>query len=118
MEAAQEARVPRVDVQNAQPVFQRYSCAWALHPDVVQRGHDLHTEKPAQQPHWHAARNLVAPARRGNDGDRWLHDPTCGDAAARQAVHRSFEVEFLSDPTGTLLLDSAGALQRAILAAQ
>ena len=48
----------------------------------------------------------------------------CCDTAARQAVHLGFNVEFLSDATGTLPLDnSAGQvsdeeLQRAILCAQ
>ena len=48
----------------------------------------------------------------------------CCDTTARQAVHRGFGVEFLSDATGTLpLSNSAGEvtaeeLQRAILCAQ
>ena len=48
----------------------------------------------------------------------------CCDTTARQAVHRGFTVEFLSDATGTLPLKntagevSAEELQRAILCAQ
>jgi nicotinamidase-related amidase len=48
----------------------------------------------------------------------------CCDTTARQAVHRGFEVEFLSDATGTLpLSNSAGRvtaeeLHRSILCAQ
>lgn len=48
----------------------------------------------------------------------------CCDTTARQAVHRGFTVEFLSDATGTLLLNNAAGevgaeeLQRAILCAQ
>lgn len=48
----------------------------------------------------------------------------CCDTTARQAVHRGFNVEFMSDATGTLPLDnstgqvSAEELQRAILCAQ
>ena len=48
----------------------------------------------------------------------------CCDTTARQAVHRGFNVEFMSDATGTFPLDnstgqvSAEELQRAILCAQ
>ena len=48
----------------------------------------------------------------------------CCDTTARQAFHRGFNVEFLSDATGTLPLSNAGGqvtaeeLQRSILAAQ
>ncbi len=48
----------------------------------------------------------------------------CCDTTARQAVHRGFKSEFLSDATGTLPLANAGGqvtaeeLQRSILAAQ
>jgi nicotinamidase-related amidase len=48
----------------------------------------------------------------------------CCDTTARQAVHRGFKAEFLSDATGTLSLSNAGGrvtaeeLQRSILAAQ
>jgi nicotinamidase-related amidase len=48
----------------------------------------------------------------------------CCDTTARQAVHRGFTVEFLSDATGTLPLNNAAGevsaeeLQRAILCAQ
>jgi nicotinamidase-related amidase len=48
----------------------------------------------------------------------------CCDTTARQAVHRGFRCEFLSDATGTLSLsNSAGQvtaeeLQRSILCAQ
>jgi nicotinamidase-related amidase len=48
----------------------------------------------------------------------------CCDTTARQAVHRGFKAEFLSDATGTLpLSNAAGAvtaeeLQQSILCAQ
>jgi len=48
----------------------------------------------------------------------------CCDTTVRQAVHRGFTVEFLSDATGTLPLKNAAGevsaeeLQRAILCAQ
>jgi nicotinamidase-related amidase len=57
---------------------------------------------------------------------RSIHHMThmCCDTTARQAVHRGFNVEFLSDATGTLpLANSAGKvaaeeLHRSILCAQ
>jgi nicotinamidase-related amidase len=48
----------------------------------------------------------------------------CCDTTARQAVHRGFKSEFLSDATGTLAVSNAGGsvtaeeLHRSILAAQ
>jgi nicotinamidase-related amidase len=48
----------------------------------------------------------------------------CCDTTARQAVHRGFQCEFLSDATGTLALSNAGGtvtaeeLHRSILTAQ
>ena len=73
----------------------------------------------------------------GTELDQWLREQTidtvaiagymthmCCDTTARQAVHRGFNVEFLSDATGTLPLKNAAGevtaeeLQRAILCAQ
>lgn len=130
MDAAKKAGVPRIVVQHTMPtkdlpIFQKDSSAWALHPEVERRGSELLIEK-----------NL--PGSFTNTGlEEWLHKEgvdtlvvsgymthMCCDTTARQAVHRGFKVEFLSDATGTLPLDNAGGkvtaeeLQRSILAAQ
>ena len=99
---------------------------WDLHPEVLARPYDLCIEK-----------NLPG-SFTGTALESWLRQQAidtvviagymthmCCDTTARQAVHRGFTVEFLSDATGTLPLkeDPAGEvnaeeLQRAILCAQ
>lgn len=130
MDAAEKAGIPRIVVQHTMPtpdlpIFQRNSPAWALHPEIVARGGDLHVEK-----------NLPG-SFTGTTLEAWLREHgvdtvvvsgymthMCCDTTAREAVHRGFKVEFLSDATGTLPLDNAGGkvsaeeLQRSILAAQ
>lgn len=130
MDAATTAGIPRIVVQHTMPtpevpIFQRGTSAWELHPEIAARGAELRIEK-----------NL--PGSFTNTGlEAWLREHgvdtvvvsgymthMCCDTTAREAVHRGFKVEFLSDATGTLPLDNAGGtvtaeeLQRAILAAQ
>lgn len=130
MDASSKAGIPRIVVQHTMPtkdlpIFQRDTGAWALHPEIAARGAELSIEK-----------NL--PGSFTNTGlEEWLRKQgvetvvisgymthMCCDTTARQAVHRGFKVEFLSDATGTLPLDNAGGkvtaeeLQRSILAAQ
>lgn len=130
MDAAAARDIPRVVVQHTfpqpdKPFFQRGTPQWQLHPEVRGRPHDLLIEK-----------NLPG-SFTGTELESWLRQQgidtvvisgymthMCCDTTARQAVHRGFGVEFLSDATGTLPLDnSAGKvtaeeLQRAILCAQ
>lgn len=130
MDASAKAGVPRIVIQHTMPsaempIFQRGTSAWDLHPEIASRGAELKIEK-----------NL--PGSFTNTGlEEWLRKNgvetvvvsgymthMCCDTTARQAVHRGFKVEFLSDATGTLPLDNAGGkvtaeeLQRSILAAQ
>jgi nicotinamidase-related amidase len=107
------------------PFFQRGSSEWALHPEVAERPHDLLLEKTLPggftgtglEP-WLKANGIDTVTIAG------YMTHMCCDTTARQAVHRGFKVEFLSDATGTLpLSNSAGSvtaeeLQRAILCAQ
>ncbi|MGQ0619723.1 MAG: cysteine hydrolase family protein [Panacagrimonas sp.] len=130
MDGAGKSGIPRIVIQHTMPtpelpIFQRGSAAWDLHPDIASRPSELKIEK-----------NL--PGSFTNTGlEEWLRKNgvdtlvvsgymthMCCDTTARQAVHRGFKVEFLSDATGTLPLDnSAGKvtaeeLQRSILCAQ
>lgn len=130
MDASVKVGIPRIVIQHTMPtadlpIFQRGTSAWDLHPDVASRDAELIIEK-----------NL--PGSFTNTGlEEWLRKNDvdtlvvsgymthmCCDTTARQAVHRGFKVEFLSDATGTLPLDnSAGKvtaeeLQRSILCAQ
>jgi nicotinamidase-related amidase len=130
MDAAEKSHVPVVVVQHTftkpdKPFFQRDTSQWQLHPAVADRPRQLHVEK-----------NLPG-SFTGTSLEEWLRKQCigtvaisgymthmCCDTTARQAVHRGFNVEFLSDATGTLpLKNSAGEvtaeeLQRAILCAQ
>jgi nicotinamidase-related amidase len=129
MDAA-EGRVLTVVVQHTfsrpdKPFFQKGSHGWELHPEVAARPRD-----------WLIEKNL--PGSFTNTGlEQWLRERAittvtiagymthmCCDTTARQAVHRGFHAEFLSDATGTLpLSNSAGRvtaeeLHRSILCAQ
>jgi nicotinamidase-related amidase len=129
MDAAQ-TRIPTILIQHTftqadKPFFQKGTPGWQLHPEVAKRPRDVLIEK-----------NL--PGSFTNTGlEDWLRQRAistvtiagymthmCCDTTARQAVHRGFNVEFLSDATGTLpLSNSAGKvtaeeLHRSILCAQ
>jgi nicotinamidase-related amidase len=130
MDAAAAQAMPLVVVQHTfpqpdKPFFQRGTPQWALHPEVQARPHDLWIEK-------HLPGSFT-----GTELGPWLRQQgietvviagymthMCCDTTARQAVHRGFTVEFLSDATGTLPLKNAAGevsaeeLQRAILCAQ
>ncbi|MGL4550594.1 MAG: cysteine hydrolase family protein [Gemmataceae bacterium] len=129
MDAA-AGRVPTVVVQHhfadaAMPFFQRGTRGWELHGEVAGRPRELLVEK--QLPGSFTGTPLEAWLR-----ERGVRTVTvagymthmCCDTTARQAVHRGFAVEFLSDATGTLpLSNKAGSvtaeeLQRSILCAQ
>lgn len=130
MDAATARNIPLVVVQHTfpqpdKPFFRRGTPQWELHPEVQARPHDLLIEK-----------NLPG-SFTGTTLEPWLRRQgvdtvviagymthMCCDTTARQAVHRGFTVEFLSDATGTLPLSNAAGevsaeeLQRAILCAQ
>ena len=129
MDAA-KGRVPTVVIQHTfaepdKPFFRKGTSGWELHPEVASRPHDALFEK-----------NLPGSFTKTGLED-WLRERgistvtiagymthMCCDTTARQAVHRGFNVEFLSDATGTLpLSNSAGQvtaeeLHRSILCAQ
>lgn len=129
MDAA-AGRVPTVVIQHhfpdaSKPFFQKGTPGWELHPEVAQRPHDVRVEK------------TLPGSFTGTNLEEWLREREidtvtiagymthmCCDTTAREAVHRGFQVEFLSDATGTLpVSNSAGEvtaeeLHRSILCAQ
>jgi nicotinamidase-related amidase len=127
MDAA-EGNIPVVVIQHHtmdKPVFRKGTKEWELHPEVAARPHDLRIEKTlpgsftnTELEDWLRRRGIDTVTIAG------YMTHMCCDTTARQAVHRGFKAEFLSDATGTLpLSNSAGQvtaeeLQQSILCAQ
>jgi len=127
MDAA-AGRIPTVVIQHHStdlPIFRKGSKEWELHPEVAERPRDLLMEKdlPGSFTNtvleaWLRERGITTVSIAG------YMTHMCCDTTARQAVHRGFKCEFLSDATGTLALSNAGGtvtaeeMQRSILAAQ
>lgn len=127
MDHAASAGVPVAVIQHTapsedSPTFRRGSDGWRLHPEVERRKRDILIEKS------------LPGSFTGTDLEKWLRErgvgrvaicgymtQMCCDTTARQAFHLGFQVDFLSDATGTLSIqNSAGAisdsdLHRAVL---
>jgi nicotinamidase-related amidase len=130
MDSAHVAQVPTIVVQHAAPqpdsvVFRRGSPEWQLRPEVAVR------------PRAALVHKYLPGSFTGTDLEQWLREhgvdtvviagymtQMCCDTTARQALHLGFNVEFLSDSTGTLdVTNEAGSvsaeeLHRAILVTQ
>ncbi len=130
MDEAAKQSVPTVVIQHHfdrpdAPMFRKGTKEWELHPEVAARPRDFLIEK------------TLPGSFTGTPLEAWLRERKietvtiagymthmCCDTTARQAVHHGFNVEFLSDATGTLpLTNSAGSvtaeeLHRSILCAQ
>ncbi len=112
MDAAHDAGIPVIVIQHAAPqpdssVFRRGSREWELRPEITSRPYGLLVHK-----------NLPG-AFTNTPLENWLHERSldtvvicgymtqmCCDTTARQASHRGFRVEFLSDATGTLAVQN------------
>ncbi len=130
MDAAQIAAIPVAVIQHAAPqpdstVFRHGSREWQLRPEIVVRPRAaiFHKNLPGS----FTGTELEAFLReQGVDTVviAGYMSQMCCDTTARQAVHLGFNVEFLSDATGTLdVSNEAGAvtaedLHRAILVTQ
>ncbi len=130
MDAAWEQGVGVVVVQHSagqpgSPVFARGGQSWELHPEVERRPRDLLVEKTLPGSftgtgleHWLRERGVARLAVTG------YMTQMCCDTTARQAFHRGFQVEFLSDATGTLGMQNyagsvtAEELHRTVLVTQ
>lgn len=130
MDVAAKAQIPTVVVRHHQaapdaPIFRKGSTEWELHPEVAARPADLLIDK------------TLPGSFTGTELEEWLKKSgigtisicgymthMCCDTTARQAMHHGYQVEFLSDATGTLAVEnSAGSvtaeeLHRATLCAQ
>ena len=118
IEAAREAGSAVVLVrQNAPagaPIFATGSAGWELHPEVA----------ALARPDDHVVDKMLPSAFAGTDLDDWLREQgvetltvvgfmtqNCVESTVRDAAHRGWPVEVLSDATGTVALaNSAGSL--------
>ena len=130
MDHAHATHMPVLVIQHSNPVpeataFRKGTHGWELHDEIKQRHTDIIIEK-----------NLPG-SFTGTNLDGWLKEHNisvitiagymtqmCCDTTARQAFHRGYTVNFLSDATGTLSIkNTAGTisdadLHRAILVTQ
>jgi nicotinamidase-related amidase len=127
MDHAARVGMPVVVIQHTAPLkdsptFREGSEGWKLHPEVERRKRDILIEK-----------NLPG-SFTGTELEEWLREQgvervaicgymtqMCCDTTARQAFHLGFQVDFLSDATGTLSVQSSAGtvsdcdLHRAVL---
>src|SRR5262249_14310600 len=108
IDAARSRDVPVVAIQHAAPqpdsaVFRKGRKEWELHPEIAAREHDvlIHKALPGsftdtQLESWLRDRGVETVVIAG------YMTQMCCDTTARQALHLGFNVEFLSDATGTL----------------
>jgi len=129
MDAANAKKIPVILVQHTGQdggeTFIKGTSGWELLQEVSKRPYDYLVEK-----------NLPG-SFTGTDLENWLQEnkidtvtiagymtQMCCDTTARQAFHRGFRVEFLSDATGTLTVSNYAGnitgeeLHRAILVTQ
>ncbi|WP_010582975.1 cysteine hydrolase family protein [Schlesneria paludicola] len=130
MDAAAKKSLPTVVIRHHQldsdsPIFRKGSTEWELHPEVEKRRYDLLIDKTL--PGSFTLTGLEEWLKSSGIGTLTIcgyMTHICCDTTARQAMHRGYNVEFLSDATGTLpVANSAGAvtaeeLHRSILCAQ
>ena len=130
MDAARKANVPTVVVRHHQPdpespVFRKGSEMWQLLDEVESRPHDILIDK--QLPGSFTKTELDEFLKKRNIDTVSIAGymtQVCCDTTARQAFHRGYNVEFLSDATGTLDVENkagsvkAEQLHEAILVAQ
>ncbi len=130
MDAAHSKGIAVVVIQHDSPqpdapVFRVGSPEWELHPEVTKRprGALLHKALPGsftgtELESWLRARGITTLTISG------YMTQMCCDTTARQALHLGFNVEFLSDATGTLAFKNAAGevsaeeLHRAVLVTQ
>ncbi|HLO86755.1 MAG TPA: cysteine hydrolase family protein [Nostocaceae cyanobacterium] len=108
IDIANQKDIPVIIVRHTQtqentPIFKQGTPEWELHPEITKRPYNLIIDK-----------NLPG-SFTGTELETWLRNhqidtvvisgymtQMCCDTTARQAAHLGFNVEFLSDATGTL----------------
>jgi len=122
MDWAHTSHVPIAMIQHTNmapesPAFRKGTPGWELHDEIKRRHYDILIEK------------TLPGSFTGTGLERWLEEKDiaavtiagymtqmCCDTTARQAFHRGYAVNFLSDATGTLsITNSAGSITDADL---
>jgi nicotinamidase-related amidase len=130
MDAASKANVPIAVVRHHQPdpespVFRRGSEMWQLHDEVESRPRDVLIDKQLPGSFTGTALEDFLKAKQADTVCiAGYMTQVCCDTTARQAMHLGYQVEFLSDATGTLDVENkagsatAEQLHESILVAQ
>jgi len=130
MDAASAASVPVIVVRHGDdgdesPIFRTGSSEWELHPEIERRDRDHLVDKTFPGSFTGTPLEEILQAE-GVDTVAITGYMThmCVDTTSRQAAHRGYAVEILSDATGTLSLENSGGsaageeLHRSTLVAQ
>ncbi|MEZ6087594.1 MAG: cysteine hydrolase family protein [Pirellulaceae bacterium] len=130
MDSAAKAKVPTIVIRHHQPdpqspIFREGSEMWQLHAEVQARPHDALIDKSLPGSFTDTVLDETL-RQRGIDtvSIAGYMTQVCCDTTSRQAFHRGYQVEFLSDATGTLdISNKAGSvtaeqLHESILVAQ
>lgn len=130
MDQAIAADVPTVVIRHHQPdpqspVFRKDSDMWQLHPEVERRHRDALIDKALPGSFTNTSLDAFLKEHSVDTVSiAGYMTQVCCDTTARQAFHRGYTVEFLSDATGTLdVANKAGSvtaeqLHESILVAQ
>jgi nicotinamidase-related amidase len=121
MDWAHEYQVPTAVIQHTSPVeaptFQKGANGWELHDEIKRRHADIVIEKhlpgsftDTGLEDWLKGEGITTVTIAG------YMTQMCCDTTARQAFHRGYTVNFLSDATGTLsMTNAAGSISDADL---
>ncbi len=127
MDESSKSGIPVAVIQHSSSgnTFRKGTAGWELHDEIRKRKYDVLIEKHLPGSFtgtgledWLRQHNIDTVAITG------YMTQMCCDTTARQALHRGYGVEFLSDATGTLDITnsagyvSAGDLHKAILVTQ
>ena len=130
MDAATAAGIPVIVVQHGDddpesPIFRKGSPAWELRPEIGRRSRDQLVEKTFPGSFTETPLGgILESAGVETVAIAGYMTHMCVDTTSRQAAHRGYAVEILSDATGTLSLENSGGtasgeeLHRATLVAQ
>lgn len=83
--------------------FVKNSREWEIHPEILKKSHDYHIEKNKPSSFYHTTLEEILKTENieGIVISGYMTQMCC-DTTAREAFHKGYSVEFLSDATGTI----------------